>query len=190
MPAYYEVLFIILKNCGEEMRSKIIVMVLFVLIGSPIFAQADINSTTIKNIGDSIPVFTTTSLTGKPFSSELLKNKVVLINFWATWCGPCKTELPLLQKNIYDKIKDANFAVLCISRGEKEEVVKKFIEQNKYTFPVYLDPETKTYNLFATKYIPRNFVIGKDGKIKWVSTGFNPQEFNKMIELIEKEVKK
>ena len=113
----------------------------------------------------------------------------MLINFWATWCPPCKAELPLLQKNIYDKINDKNFAVLCISRGEKNDVVKKFIEQNKYTFPVYLDSETKTYNLFASKYIPRNFVIGKDGKVKLATVGFNQKEFEKMILLIEKELK-
>ncbi|MCX6169710.1 MAG: TlpA disulfide reductase family protein [Ignavibacteriales bacterium] len=172
------------------MRSKLTVIVLLVFFSSLTFAQDDINSTTLKNVGDNSPAFTTTSLNGNSFSSESLKNKVVLINFWATWCPPCKAELPLLQKNIYDRIKNANFAVLCISRGEKEEVVKKFIEQYKYTFPVYLDPDTKTYSQFATKYIPRNFVIGKDGKIKWASTGFAQKEFEKMIALIEEELKK
>lgn len=172
------------------MRSKLNVIVLLIFFSSLTFAQDDINSATIKNVGDNIPAFTTTSLNGNSFSFEALKNKVVLINFWATWCPPCKAELPLLQKHIYDKIKDANFTLLCISRGEKEEVVKKFIEQYKYTFPVYLDTEAKTYNLFASKYIPRNFVIGKDGKIKWASTGFVQKEFEKMIKLIEEELKK
>jgi peroxiredoxin len=172
------------------MKSKLTAIILLVFFSSLIFAQDDIKSSTIKNVGDIFPAFTTTSLNGSSFSSESLKNKVVLINFWATWCPPCKAELPLLQKNIYDKIKDENFMVLCISRGEKEEVVKKFIDQFKYTFPVYLDPNTKTYNQFATKYIPRNFVIGKDGKIKWASTGFAEKEFEKMITLIENELKK
>ena len=172
------------------MRSKLTAIVLLIFFSSLAYAQDDINSTTIKKVGDSLPAFTTTSLNGTPFSSEALKNKVVLINFWATWCPPCKAELPLLQKNIYNKIKDTNFTVLCISRGEKEDVVKKFIEQYKYTFPVYLDTDAKTYNLFASKYIPRNFVIGKDGKIKWASTGFVLKEFEKMINLIEEELKK
>ncbi len=172
------------------MRSKLTAIVLLMFFSSLAYAQDDINSTTIKKAGDSLPAFTTTSLNGTSFSSEALKNKVVLINFWATWCPPCKAELPLLQKNIYNKIKDANFIVLCISRGEKEDVVKKFIEQYKYTFPVYLDTDAKTYNLFASKYIPRNFVIGKDGKIKWASTGFVLKEFEKMINLIEEELKK
>lgn len=156
---------------------------------SIISAQDDIAKTTIVKVGDAMPSFKTTSLSGGSFSSDLTKGKVVLINFWATWCPPCKAELPLLQRNIYDKIKDNNFSVLCISRGEKDDVVKKFIEQFKYTFPVFLDPDAKTYNLFASKYIPRNFVIGKDGKIKWTSTGFRESEFNEMIKLIEEELR-
>ncbi len=169
-------------------KSKLIAVLFFFC--SILIAQNDIATTTIVNVGDMMPAFKTNSLSGNSFSSDVLKGKVVLINFWATWCSPCKAEFPLLQKNIYDKIKDDNFSVLCISRSEKEDVVKKFIEQFKYTFPVYLDPEGKTYNLFASKYIPRNFVVGKDGKIKWASTGFKKSEFNEMIKLIENELNK
>ncbi len=171
------------------MKSKMSLLVLLFFFCSVLSAQEDIAATTLIKVGNVMPAFSTKSLSGNSYSSDLLNGKVILINFWATWCGPCKAELPLLQKNIYDKIKNDNFAVLCISRSEKEEVVKKFIEQFKYTFPVYLDPDAKTYNLFASKYIPRNFVIGKDGKVKWTSTGFKDSEFNEMIKLIEKELK-
>jgi len=170
-----------------KLNNAIILLLFF--FSSISFAQDDLESTTIVKVGNNPPVFTTQSLSGKTFSSDELKGKVVLINFWATWCPPCKAELPLLQKYIYDKIKDNNFAVLCISRGEKDDVVKKFIQRNKYTFPVYLDPETKTYNLFASKYIPRNFVIGKDGGVKIATVGFSKEEFYKMIKLIQKELK-
>lgn len=171
------------------MKSNMLLILFVFLFSSITFAQNDLESTTILKVGNNLPSFTTQSLSGNTFSSDGLKGKVVLINFWATWCPPCKAELPLLQKNIYDKIKDKNFAVLCISRGEKDDVVKKFIEQNKYTFPVYIDPQAKTYNLFASKYIPRNFVIGKDGKVKLATVGFNKEEFEGMIRLIEKELK-
>ena len=171
------------------MKSNTAIVLFLFFFSSVAFAQDDLESTTILKTGNSLPAFTTQSLSGKTFSSEMLKGKVVLINFWATWCPPCKAELPLLQKNIYDKIKDNNFAVLCISRGEKEDVVKKFIKQNKYTFPVFLDADTKTYNMFASKYIPRNFVIGKDGKVKLATVGFSQEEFDEMIVLIEKELK-
>jgi peroxiredoxin len=171
------------------MKSNPVIVLILLFFSSITLAQDDLESSTILKVGNNLPAFTTQSLSGKTFSSDELKGKVVLINFWATWCPPCKAELPLLQKNIYDKIKDKNFAVLCISRGEKNDVVKKFVWENKYTFPVYLDQETMTYNLFASKYITRNFVIGKDGKVKLATVGFSKEEFDKMIKLIRTELK-
>ena len=171
------------------MKSRLLLFTALFFFYSFLSAQNDQAISTLKNVGDPMPAFTTTSLSGNSFSSDELKGKVVLINFWATWCPPCRLELPLLQKNIYDRIKNNNFAVLCISRSEKEDTVKKFIGKFKYTFPVYTDPAGTTYNLFANKYIPRNFVIGKDGKVKWASTGFKEKEFNEMIKLIEEELK-
>ena len=78
----------------------------------------------------------------------------------------------------------------AISRGEETAIVKKFIDLNKYTFPIYLDKETSVYKFFASKYIPRNFVIGKDGKVKWSSAGFVKEEFEEMIKTIKAELGK
>lgn len=158
------------------------------LIAITVKAQDDIEATTLLKLNAQMPAFTVNALKGGSFNSEELKGKVVLINFWATWCGPCKTEMPLIQKNIFDDIKNPEFKLLAISRGEEKEVVTKFIEKTKYSFPVYLDTNKKVYELFATRYIPRNFVIGKDGKVKWISTGFKQEEFDQMIELIKKEL--
>jgi peroxiredoxin len=171
------------------MKSRLPLIAVLFFTCSILFAQDDAATSTIVKLGDPMPAFTTTSLSNKALSSDELKGKVVLINFWATWCPPCRAELPLLQANIYDRIKDPNFAVVCISRGEEADVVKKFIGENKYTFPVYLDSATNTYKLFATRYIPRSFVVGKDGKVKWASVGFRKEEFGEMIRLIEAELK-
>jgi peroxiredoxin len=157
---------------------------------SLINAQEDAASSTLLNKGDKVPLFSVQSISGQWLSSAQLKGKVALINFWATWCPPCRAEFPLLQKNIFDAIKDKDFSILAISRGEEADTVKKFIERNKYTFPVFVDKEAKVYNLFAGKYIPRNFVIGKDGTVKWASTGFVKEEFYEMIEVIKKELNK
>jgi len=172
----------------KNMKSKSQAIALLLFFCSILFAQENVGNSTIVKVGDRMPAFETLSLSGKLLSSNVLKGKVVLINFWATWCPPCRAELPLLQTSIYDRIKDPNFAVVCISRGEEKDVVKKFISENKYTFPVYLDGATNTYNLFATKYIPRSFVVGKDGKVKWASAGFRKTEFDEMIKLIEAEL--
>ena len=171
------------------MKSNKAVILLLFFFSSIAFAQNDLGSTTILKVGNNLPAFTTTSLSGKIFSSDELRGKVVLINFWATWCPPCKAELPLLQKNIYDKINNKDFVVLAISRGEATDTVKKFIDKFNYTFPVYLDKETQVYKLFASKYIPRNYVIGKDGTVKLATVGFKKAEFEEMIKLIEKELK-
>lgn len=167
---------------------SIIVLTLFAT--SFITAQDDAASSTLINKGDKAPQFKAQSLSGEWLSSDQLKGKVTLINFWATWCPPCRAEFPLLQKDIYDGIKDKDFSVLAISRGEETDTVKKFIDKNKYTFPIYVDKEAKVYNLFASKYIPRNFVIGKDGFIKWASVGFVKEEFYEMVKVIKEELKK
>ena len=168
---------------------KIIITVLFLFVSS-LVAQDDYESTTLLKVGNNMPAFTTTSLSGNTFSSDNLKGKVVLINFWATWCPPCRAEMLLIQKDIYDKLKDENFALLGISRGELRDTVKNFIDKNKYTFPIYLDTNKKIYNLFASKYVPRSFVIGKDGKVKMTTIGFKKEEFEEMIKVIEEELKK
>lgn len=170
------------------MKRKLFVAFFLFLTAGFSFAQDDLKETTLINVGDNLPEFTAKALAGTDISSADLKGKVALINFWATWCGPCKAEMPLMQKEIFEKIKDKNFVMAAISRGEETDLVKRFIELNKYTFPIYLDKETTVYKLFASKYIPRNFVIGKDGKVKWSSIGFRQEEFDEMIKVIKKEL--
>jgi peroxiredoxin len=169
------------------MKIKFVVLITL-LAAFSIYAQNDFDSTTKIKVGDPMPEFILKALEGKDLSSSELKGRVVLLNFWATWCGPCRKEMPLMQKEIFETIKNKNFVMAAVSRGEETDVVKKFIDQNKYTFPIYLDKETKTYSLFANKYIPRNFVIGKDGKVKWATAGFVDEEFKKMIQLIKDEL--
>lgn len=170
------------------MSRKLFVVALSFLIAGFSIAQDDLKETTLLNVGDKLPEFTAKALAGTDLSSAELKGKVALINFWATWCGPCKKEMPLMQKDIFETIKDKNFVMAAISRGEETEIVNKFIGLNKYTFPIYLDKETTVYKLFATKYIPRNFVIGKDGRVKWSSVGFKQEEFDEMIKVINREL--
>ena len=164
------------------------------LAAAPMTASAQsqedqIKATTLINQGDKAPDFTVEMVNGEKITLSQLKGKVVLINFWATWCPPCRQELTHVQKEIIDHFKGQDFVFLPISRGEKKSVVEAFREKQGYTFPMGLDPTQEIFKKYASNYIPRNFVVGKDGKVIYVSVGFEPAEFSNMIKAIEAALK-
>jgi peroxiredoxin len=107
--------------------------------------------------------FTLTDLQGKPWHLHELKGKVVLVNFWATWCPPCRKEMPDLQA-LYDKYKDQGFVVLAISDEETAKVAP-FIGERKISYPVALDPGGKVHALYQVEGIPKSFVYDREGKL-------------------------
>ena len=99
------------------------------------------------------------------------------------------TELPGIQKDIIDRFKgNEDFVFLPVSRGETRETVAAFREKMGYTFPMGLDPEQKIYRLYASNYIPRNFLIDKDGKVISATIGYEAPEFDELILLIERQL--
>jgi peroxiredoxin len=107
--------------------------------------------------------FTLTDLEGKPWSLQGLHGKVVLVNFWATWCPPCRKEMPDLQK-IYQEFKDQGLLILAIS-DEDISKVKPFIEEHNTTYPILLDPGSKVHKLFVVEGIPKSFLYDREGKL-------------------------
>jgi peroxiredoxin len=107
--------------------------------------------------------FTLSALDGKSWRLRDLRGKVVLVNFWATWCPPCRKEMPDLQA-LYDKYKDQGFVVLSISDEETAKVAP-FIADKKISYPVLLDPGNKVHESFAVEGIPKSFVYDRDGKM-------------------------
>ena len=168
--------------------------IMVMMAAAPFTASAQsqedqIKASTLINKGDKAPDFTVEMVNGEKITLSKLKGKVVLINFWATWCPPCRQELTHVQKEIIDHFKGQDFVFLPISRGEKKDVVMSFREKQGYTFPMGLDPTQEIYKKYASNYIPRNFVVGKDGKVIYVSVGFEPAEFATMIKTIEAALK-
>ena len=105
--------------------------------------------------------FTLTDITGKNWTLSALHGKVVLVNFWATWCPPCKKEMPDLE-TLSKRFKD--LVVLAIS-DETIEKVKPFIESKGYTYPILLDPDRKINTLFRVDSIPKSFIYNRQGKL-------------------------
>src|ERR1017187_2259723 len=107
--------------------------------------------------------FTLTDLQGKKWSLKELTGKVVLVNFWATWCPPCRKEMPDLNA-LYQRFKDQGFVVLAIS-DEEADKVKPFIAEGNISYPVMLDPGRKVNELFQVEGIPKSFVYDREGKL-------------------------
>jgi peroxiredoxin len=107
--------------------------------------------------------FTLTDLDGKTWTLQQLRGKVVLVNFWATWCPPCRKEMPDLDK-LYRRFKNQGFVVLAIS-DEDMSKVRPFIAQERVSYPVMLDPGRKVNEEFQVDGIPKSFVYDRDGKL-------------------------
>jgi peroxiredoxin len=163
------------------------VLLLSLLLGTSIFAQTTTKGEqTLVKIGMQVPNFKYESAKGKTASISDLKGKVVLINFFATWCGPCKVELPKVQTEIWNKHKDnPKFAMLTFGREHSWTEVEKFKTDNGFEFSFYPDPKRGVYGKFATQTIPRSILIDEDGKIIFLSEGFEENHFNELVKLID-----
>ena len=144
--------------------------------------------TVLIKVGDTAPAFELTTLEGETFNLEQQRGKVVLVNFFATWCPPCREELPYLEKEIWQRFDRDRFAVIVVGREENDEVIGPFVEKHGYTVPFAGDPDKTAYDQYASRFIPRNFVIGPDGVVLFQSQGYEREEFEEMIAVIEEAV--
>ena len=127
---------------------------------------------------DNAPEFSLRDINGKQVSLSDYAGKVILVNFWATWCGPCQAEMPHLQK-MYVDLEEQGFVVLSISADNARDAskVKPLIKRNRYTFPVLLDKDSTVLNQYNPESVlPYNVLIGKDGNIIWQKASYAPGE--------------
>ena len=116
------------------------------------------------------PELTLTDLQGETHSLADYRGQVVLVNLWATWCPPCKYEMPAFQA-FYEKYNDQGFTIIAINDGESKPEVEQFVKDYELTFPMWLDlTNIATRQAFKTINLPSSFVIDRDGTIRlmWV----------------------
>jgi thiol-disulfide isomerase/thioredoxin len=141
-------------------------------------AQTDLSAVPVK-VNFASPELTLTDIQGVTYSLADYHGQVVLVNLWATWCPPCKAEMPTLQA-YHDKYQSEGFAVIAVNDGDPTPDVIKFVQDYRLTFPVWLDPTyTATEDAFKTMNLPSSFVIDREGTVRlsWVG-----EISNKMLE--------
>lgn len=122
------------------------------------------------SVGDAAPEFNLNDLNGQKVSLSELRGKPVLINFWASWCGPCKIEIPVLQA-YYEETQGKDLTILAVNAAEPADVVRAFVEENKLTFRVLTDTQAEAARAYRVRGIPASFFIDKDGKIADIHMG-------------------
>ena len=145
---------------------------------SPLSTVSTLPATTIaegNQIGNLAFDFRLQNLNGQSVSLRGLRGKPVVLNFWATWCGPCRGEMPFLQQ-IYETWSEKGLVVLEIDLRESATLVQKFMTDNKLSLPTLLDTSGKVGQMYGITAIPTTFFIDKDGIIQQVVRGSFPNK--------------
>lgn len=139
-----------------------------VLASCPMLARA-------LDVGDTPPDWALTTLAGKPISLASLRGKVVLIDFWASWCAPCKEEMPFLE-SLHKKNAGKGLVIVGVSVDQERANADKFIKALKVTFPVVHDEKHAVADQYKPPRMPTSFVLDKAGKVRFVHAGFRKDD--------------
>lgn len=121
-------------------------------------------------VGHPAPEFTLTATDGSQVALSDLRGKVVLINFWATWCPPCRAEMPAIQQ-AYDRFRDQGFLVLAVNQQEDVASVVRFMSEQRLTFPALLDSNARVSADYQARALPSSFFVDRRGIIRVVYRG-------------------
>jgi thiol-disulfide isomerase/thioredoxin len=171
-------------------KTVLLIIVPMILSCSPkspavkLSASPTVIATQLKNAGLDVPKgelmsedFTLEALNGSKVSLSSFRGKVVLLSFWATWCGPCKQEMPAMQ-SLYSKLKGKGFEILAVDMNEDKATVVNFVRTAGYTFPVLLDSTGAVGGgSYAARAIPTNYVVDKSGRIVGRKIGIDGPEW-------------
>lgn len=126
------------------------------------------DDTTLVGIGQTAPDFTVDMLDGDKVTLSDLRGDVVLLTFWDPECPTCQKQMDVAEERIVKRLQDNSVHYLPISRGYTREYISDYCSSRGYDFPIGLDPQKRIYGLYATKYVPRSFVIDKQGIIRYI----------------------
>lgn len=144
----------------------------------------------IVKTGDQMPDFSIREAGGKTYKLSDLKGKVVMLQFTASWCSVCRTEMPFIEKEIWQAKKNDGLFVIGIDRDEPVDKVIAFKKDIGISYPLALDPGADIFGLVALKEagVTRNVILDRSGKIIYLTRLYNKEEFNEMKRIIFKQL--
>jgi len=164
----------ILKTIPQYTLSAILVICAAFLVFLPHQAEAQVSPEAARALRDAnIQVlgqridprdFTLPLLTGGNATLSSYRGKVVILNFWATWCPPCRVEMPSME-TLYQRFNAQGLEILAVDIGENASTVQQFIRSAGYTFPVLLDSANRVSSVYGIEAIPTTYIIDREGKI-------------------------
>jgi len=129
------------------------------------------------------PAFTLQSVDGKTVSLAQYKGDVVMINFWASWCGPCRQEMPLLD-DIYKQYKDMGFTLIGVNVEPDPHNANAWLKQTPVSYPVLYDPKSQVSQLYQVQAMPTTVIIDRKGIVRYVHNGYLPGDENQYMNSI------
>jgi len=156
------------------MKNRIAVIAAALAIGLPALAGPS---------GAPAPQFTLSARSGRDVSLTQYHGQVVMINFWASWCGPCRQEMPLLE-SIYKKYNKLGFTLLGVNVEPDSQAADDWLKATPVTFPILYDKESKVSKLYEVAGMPSTVIIDRSGKLRVLHQGYKPGDENEYLDSI------
>ncbi len=170
---------------------QLLLLLLTALLALPTTLMAgadrpDVPPAASVSVGATAPDFALQTLDGKTYELSDLQGKVVLVNFWATWCPPCRAEMPSME-TLYEKLRGPNFELLAVNvEGNAKEILPEFLDKHAHSFPILLDTEAQVQEAYGVYRFPETFIVGKQGVIVDHVIGARDWATPEMIDYLKK----
>jgi len=171
-------LILVIKSIKKLLFKAVFKCAFLVVFLSSLSAQA-------LSIGDTAPDFTLKSLQGKNLKLAEQRGQIILINFWASWCGPCRKEMPILQ-NLHTKYQDLGVAVWGVNVEQENQAGRDFLADLNLSFPIFFDQTNTISANYQVEAMPTTVIVDRDGKVRYIFRGYKDGYEKKYAKAIKK----
>ncbi|PKG82579.1 TlpA family protein disulfide reductase [Colwellia sp. 75C3] len=171
-----------LSTMKPNIKAKIKTLLTKSLLASFFFIATSVNA---LEIGQPAPDFTLKSMAGTNLKLTEQRGKIIVINFWASWCGPCRKEMPVLQK-FYDKYQELGVSVWGVNVEQENQAGRDFLADLNLSFPILFDASNTISAMYQVEAMPTTIIVDRDGLVRYAFKGYKPGYEKKYAKAIKK----